>query len=184
MDQMSRARRPGRHGWALAVLVAGLLAASPAMAQTEGQGANGARVGDTFGDWLFECTAIAEGQTACSLTQTIVVQETGRPIAKFSLARGNAQGTGFLVVMLPLGLDIPAGVQGAIDTAAGFPMVVETCIAGGCLATAQIEPERLKAMKSGTKFNLAFRIRGEQQPVTIAGSLKGITAGVVAARIE
>lgn len=187
-DVRVRARRPGRSGAVLAALLVGVLGAAPAMAQTGGQQPGGqqaaARVGDTFGDWLFECTAIADGQTACSLTQTIVVQETGRAIAKFSLARGAEANTGFLVVMLPLGLDIPAGVSGAVDTNAAFPFLVETCIAGGCLATVQLDGARIQQMKAGTAFNLAFRIRGEQQPVTIAGSLNGITAGMTAARIQ
>ena len=173
--------RGAARAWAGAALLA-LLMALPAAAQNEGQAA--ARVGDTFGDWLFECTAIAEGQTACSLTQTIVVQETGRAIAKFSLSRGATEGTAFFLVMLPLGLDIPAGVRSTVDTNEPIPLLVETCVAAGCLATAQLDSARLQQMKAGMTLNLTFRVRGELQAVTLAGSLKGITAGMTAARIQ
>ncbi|MGV3650247.1 MAG: invasion associated locus B family protein [Devosia sp.] len=181
MQRLNSARAMGSRIFA-GVVLGGMMLGGSAMAQNAEQAPP--RVGQTFGDWLFECTALGEGQTACSLTQTIVVQETGRPIAKFSLARGAAAGQGFLVVMLPLGLDIPAGVQAAIDGNTPFPLAIETCIAGGCLASLQVDAARLNAMKSGTNFNIAFRMRGDAQPVQIAGSLNGITAGVAAARIE
>lgn len=44
----------------------------------------GAKVGDNFGDWIYECEALVQSKTTCSLTQTIVSKSENRRIMKFS----------------------------------------------------------------------------------------------------
>lgn len=126
--------------------VAGLLAGSAVLgialfgAQTQEVTAQEvtAQPDQTFGDWIYQCAAVASGNPVCSLNQTLVDQGSGQPVLKFSLARDAASGKMTLVALLPLGLDFAAGVSGAVDDNAAFQYGLRTCIGTTCIANTEI----------------------------------------------
>jgi len=134
----------------------------------------------TFGDWIYQCAEVTPGNPVCSLNQTLVDQNSGQPVLRFSLAR-EVSGKVTLVALLPLGLDFAAGVSGAVDDSAAFQYGLRTCIGTTCIANAQIDVDRLAQLKSGTLLKIGFRMMGEADGRVLAGSLKGITAGTEAA---
>ena len=136
------------------------------------------KVGDRFGDWVFGCMALAEGKTACALTQTIVSKKDNRRIVKFSLAHNEKKGALVLTAVLPLGIHLPSGASGAIDQGRAFQYTLETCLQFGCIATYAVDGSFLKAMQSGQKLNINFSFNGGKQPVAIAGSLSGLAEGL------
>jgi len=141
----------------------------------------GAKVGDKFGDWVFECQAIADGKTDCALTQTLVNKQTNQPVIRLILARSKGGDDVELKVLVPLGIDLQAGVSGSVDDKIPLKFVLETCIQAGCLGTAKTKGGILDAIKSGAALNLSFTGKGAGNKVSVAGSLKGIADGITAA---
>src|SRR5690606_20389564 len=112
-----------------------------------------AKVGDRFGDWIFECTALAEDKTACALTQTIVTQKDNRRIVKFNLAHNEKMGGAMLTALLPLAIHLPSGASGVIDREKAFQFSLQTCLPHGCIATYPVDSNFLKSMQNGKQIS-------------------------------
>jgi invasion protein IalB len=147
----------------------------PAMAQN---------VGQQFGDWVVECTALGANRTVCSLTQTLISQQTRQQVAKFTLGRNVQSNQVTLIAVVPLGIDLTQPLTGSVDNNPAFTYTIETCVAAGCVATKTVDPALMLSLKNGGKLNLNLRMRGAQQPSQLVGSLSGITAGVSAIGLE
>lgn len=161
----------------LAAAGVGLLVAGPASRAQDVT----AQPEQTFGDWIYQCTPIADGKTACSLNQTLVDQKSGQSVLKFSLGHDTDSGKMTLVALLPLGIDFAAGVSGAVDNNDAFHYGLRTCIGTTCIAIAEIDAARLAQLKSGTLLKIGFKMLSEPDARVLAGSLKGITSGTQAA---
>ena len=177
--------------FSLGIALVGWLAVSvaPVSAQTTNKGfvlapaalgASPAKVGDHFGDWVFECAALGEGQTLCSLNQTLIAKNSNKAIARFSLSRDKKSNENILGVLVPLGLDIPVGVAVNIDQNPPIPLTLLTCSPNGCVANAVLNPKAVDAFKVGKALSLSFKIRGADKPMNLAGSLNGLAAGIAA----
>lgn len=130
-----------------------------------------------FGDWVLHCTEIKPGVTDCVLRQKIVSAETKLPVAAFAIGTQEDSRALRLTAILPLGLDIPAGVSGkAGDVPLAF--TVQTCVRRGCVASVAVDDSLLKALKGSDAFTASFRMRGVEQPVTLPVSLKGLDQGL------
>ena len=158
----------------LAVTLAGLVAAAPcAVAQ--------AKKGDdtAFGDWILHCAKNSSGQEACALHQKIISRETKLPVAAFAIARNKDSHELRLAVILPLGLDIPAGVSGKTgDLPLAF--TVQTCVRRGCVASTLVDDKLLEALHGTQGFTATFKMRSVTDPVTLPVSLKGLDEGLKA----
>lgn len=161
-------------------------ATTPAQAQTQpaakagAKNADGVKVGQKFGDWVFECAAIAEGETLCSLVQVLAVKQSNRTIARFNISKSKADNSIEFTAQLPLGLDIPAGASIALDADAPIPLTIQTCGRRGCLAQTKLSSKVLDQIKDDKKISITFKLRGSANPTTIAGSQKGLKQGVAA----
>lgn len=160
----------------LTAMASMLLLSLPAHAET--------KAGDRFGDWVFECAALAEGKTACALTQTIMSRPDNRRIVKFSLTRKDGKGATMLTALVPLGIHMPAGVSGVIDQGRAFQYTLETCLQQGCIATHAVDASFLQSLQSGQKLNVSFTRNGDKRLIEISGSLKGLAEGLKAAKLE
>jgi|APCry1669189241_1035207.scaffolds.fasta_scaffold26557_2 invasion protein IalB len=143
-----------------------------------------AKVGDHFGDWVFECAAIGEGQTLCSLTQILMAKENNQAIARFSFSRDKKTNGIIFGALVPLGLDIQAGVSASFDQRPPVSMTVLTCTQAGCIANAVIDPATFEAIKSGKTLAVSIKFRGADKPAVLSGSLNGLGAGAIAAGIK
>jgi len=161
----------------LALAGAGLFLAGPA---TRAQDVT-AQPEQTFGDWIYQCTPLADGKAACALNQTLIDQASGQSVLKFSIGRDAASGKMTLVALLPLGLDFATGVSGAVDDNDAFQYGLRTCIGTTCIAIFEIDANRLEELRAGTLLKIGFRMLAEAEPRVLAGSLNGISAGTKAA---
>jgi len=143
-----------------------------------------AKVGERFGDWVFECTALAEDKTACALTQTIMSKKGNQSLVKFSLSRNEQKGHIQLTAVVPLGIHLPSGISGAIDQGKPFQYITQTCVRQGCIANYAPDGGFLKAMQAGQKLGIKFSGNGGKQPIAIEGSLNGLAEGMKAAKIN
>jgi invasion protein IalB len=143
------------------------------------------KVGDRFGDWAFECVAIAEGKTACALTHAVVSKVDGQRIAQLSLGRNEMKKAIVLTAFLPLGIHLPSGVSGALDQGKPFSFVLETCYArSGCIATFVATPEFLMTLQASKQLSIGFVAADGLKQIALQVPLAGIGAGLKAAKLE
>jgi invasion protein IalB len=142
------------------------------------------KVGEKFGDWISQCREIADGKTNCSLTQTLVARKTKQAIAQFLLSKHPKSQEVFLTAIVPLGIDIHSGVGFVIDESKPRQMIVKTCLSSGCIANFKIQKKEMLLLKKGVRLKLLFKPLSVNKPVILTGSLKGISAGIKAAKIE
>lgn len=133
----------------------------------------------TFGDWTLHCAKLSGGGDACALRQKIMAKDTKLPVAAFALARSKDSHELRLAAVLPLGLDIPAGVAGKAG-ASPLAFTVQTCVKRGCIASTTVDDKLLEALRGGDALAVTFRMRSVADPVTIPVSLKGLDAGLKA----
>ena len=94
---------------------------------------------------------------------------------------GNRDGSAYrLTAILPLGLDVPAGITGRIGDGPEFSYRLQTCIMRGCIANVELSPEELRALLAAGSITTSFSLRGVDQPVTVSGSLQGLADGLKA----
>jgi len=152
----------------VAVVLASVWAIAPAMA---GQ----AKASDdkVFGDWILHCAKTSAGEEACALHQKIISKQTKLPVAAFAIARSKDSQELRLAAILPLGLDIPAGVSGkAGDLLLAFQ--VQTCVRRGCIASTQVHGRLLETLHGAREFTATFKMRSVADPTTLAVSLNGL----------
>lgn len=132
-----------------------------------------------FGNWVLHCTKADAAENTCALHQKILSSETRLPVAAFAIARNKQSKELRLAVILPLGLDIPAGVSGkAGEAPIGF--TVQTCVRRGCIASTQLDEKLLETMHGSEGFTTTFKMRAVASPTTINVSLKGLDDGLKA----
>lgn len=151
--------------FALAALVFGVPAAS-----AEDQ---------AFGDWVLHCADVSGGEKACALHQKIMSQDTRLTVASFAIARNKDSKDLRLTVVLPLGLDIPAGVSGQVG-GSKISYAVQTCVRRGCVASTSIDETLLAALHGSQGLATTFKMRAVAEPTTIQVSLKGLHDALMA----
>lgn len=132
-----------------------------------------------FGDWVLRCTKPKDGESACALHQKIISSETRLPVAALAISHNKASHELRLAVVLPLGLDIPAGVSGKVG-AAPLAFTVQTCVRHGCIASTSVDDRLLATLHGAENFTTTFKMRIVEAPTTLTVSLKGLAAGLKA----
>ena len=134
-----------------------------------------------FQDWMVRCGR-PPGQEAevCEMQQQQIDKEDRTVMA---VAVGQVPGTSDvgLLILLPLGILLPAGVTMQIDGGAEIPLQVERCERQGCRIERLIEPDLLNRLKGGTKATVFFEAidpQGKRQRLGVPISLLGFTAAL------
>ncbi|MEL6317079.1 MAG: invasion associated locus B family protein [Pseudomonadota bacterium] len=154
--------------WLFLALTAAVFLAAPAAAQAQSDAAPV--------NWLVNCTNTGQdGALACQMTQTVVVRETGQRLLSIMIRKGETPTTPAMMLTLPLGLYLPAGVKMSIDEAAAQDLVVQTCEASGCFAGMAITEDLLDAMRRGTKLDFVLQDL-QRRSITVSSSLSGFTS--------
>lgn len=156
------------------VLGAGLLVAAPLRADEKKPGDD-----KVFGDWILHCAKASSGEQACALHQKIMSADTKLPVAAAALARNKQSHELRLAVILPLGLDIPAGVS-AMAGSTPISLTIQTCVRRGCVASTGVDDKLLETLHGAGAFTATFRMRSIAEPVTVPFSLKGLDEGLKA----
>lgn len=132
-----------------------------------------------FGDWVLRCHKINDSEPGCVLHQKMMSTETKLPVAAFAIARNKESHNLRLAVVLPLGLDIPAGVSGKAGATA-IPFTIQTCVRRGCIASTQVDDKLLETLHGADTFTTTFKMRAVTDPTTLIVSLKGLDEGLKA----
>ena len=122
-----------------------ILATTPLLSAAEGKT-------KSFKDWGYKCEKTqGSNQEICYIFQRISSKEDDKRIADVTIAYLPKIDKPVMVITLPLGVFLPAGIKLQVDDAGkdatGAPFV--QCIQEGCQARAKLDNKMIAKMKSG-----------------------------------
>ena len=159
----------------------------------------------TYDDWLMQCQAKQLGSAAaqqakdastptaeaelqrpemtCEINQTFTVRETGATLAKLAIGRvaGPTPATK-AVLLTPIGVYLPEGVDMKIDAAADIKGLYTFCNAQACVGEFDLTDELVQQLKAAKTVALTFTM-GDRKPLTLNVSTKGLAGAYEASLI-
>lgn len=135
------------------------------------------RSGAVFGDWLFQCTAIAEGKTRCAFSQTIVNGEAQEVLAWLSVSRGSEDDTLLLTSIVPLGVDVSVAPALQLDDSA-ISLPVKTCSKTGCISRVQLSSSEIETFLATSELAVLYKYPRIEQTSRVRASVKGLPEGL------
>ena len=137
--------------------------------------------GKVFGDWVIDCETGTDKAEHCfaaqTQTETVKDQKPAR-LLKVSIGYIGPKGAPAMVAILPLGIYLPAGVAYQVDKAPQHQLVVQRCVAAGCVAAAAVDERVLAALRRGQRMVIGVKGDPAGQTITISVSLKGLDAAI------
>lgn len=131
--------------------------------------------------WHIRCNEPEEGEAApeekrgkCEIFQRLVMAETNQRVAEFAIGYPVDMDTARGVVIMPLGILLPPGVQMMIDDGEPFQFKVRYCNQGGCYAYLALNDAVINQLKKGTEAAFLF-MDPSGKTVRVNMSLKGLT---------
>lgn len=121
--------------------------------------------------WIARCFSPArQSPLECTLEQQVVVQQTGQQISFVSIRVPGDTKQPVMMIQLPLGLFLPAGLTLQIDEGKGQVIAIQSCDQRACYVGMPVTPELLDSLKKGQRLNLGMQSMN-REPVTIAHPL-------------
>jgi invasion protein IalB len=157
--------------------------AAPPQPPPQGQAApaEGTITERQFKDWTVRCGRHAEqGPEVCEMQQQQTDNE-GRTVMAVAVGQVPGSSDLGLLVVLPLGILLPAGVTLQIDSGAEMPLQVDRCERQGCRIEMLLETDLMTRLKAGSQakvFFEAFDPQGERRRLGIPLSLLGFSAAL------
>ncbi len=133
----------------------------------------------SFKDWGYKCEKPqGADKEICFIFQRISSKENDKRIADATIAYLPKIEKPVMVITLPLGVFLPAGIQIKVDEAeesARAPFI--QCIQDGCQTRLQMDDKMITKMKGGKKLIVAF-LTPQQKQLAFPISLNGFTAAI------
>lgn len=188
-----------------ALLAAGVMVASPVVAQDSGaaeqetkdvnkddlslgeevdpsQAIGAPYVRETYGDWEMRCLRTQDGNDPCNLYQ-LLLDDDGNSVAElsvFDLPQGGPAVVGATVVT-PLETLLTEQVVLSVDEAPGRRYPFSYCAAQGCFSRIGFTAEEVDAMRKGNIATIKIvPVVDPTSVVNLTVSLSGFTAGLQA----
>lgn len=154
--------------------VLSLVAALPALATPQ--------AGEVFGDWAVECEPAPDGESHCFLSQSQLMTETKARLLKASIGYLGANQEAMLVLVLPLGVDLPAGAAVKVDDGPQIPLAYQQCVQDGCISVLALDDATLASLRQATRIQIGLMPFGSGQTMTAPLSPDGLARGMDALR--
>jgi invasion protein IalB len=101
----------------------------------------------------------------CSAVQTLFVKRTGQRFVTVAVKVPADTKTPKMLILLPLGTNLPAGVSLQFGKAVAKSVQIRNCDQGGCLAEYPISEAEIASMLKGTDLTITIQSK-EQKPMT------------------
>ena len=122
--------------------------------------------------WLSKCASeTRQTPVECSMEQTVVVTSSGQLLASVVIRIPADTRQPVMMVQVPVGLYLPAGLNLQVDDEKPQPLALQTCDLKGCYAGTPVSPEMIKAMKDGKLFKITLQNMAKENisvPLTLA----------------
>jgi invasion protein IalB len=130
-------------------------------------------------DWLVRCGRPGGQSEVCEMVQQ-PVGENGEPIMAVAVGKVPGNPNPGMIILLPLGIALPPGVELRIDDGAEIEAPVDRCERQGCQVEMLLEPDLLTALKAGSRVTVDFHVQQQDglQRVRVPFSLLGFTAAL------
>lgn len=137
--------------------------------------------GKVFGKWEIICEKPVDSkQEKCYASQSQVSVEKKVRIIKFSVGRIGVKDEWVAVTIVPLGIDIPAGVAFKVDEQPQESMRLQQCVPEGCVASLAIDQKILASFKSGKILHVGMIPSASSKTLDIPVELAGISTALSA----
>lgn len=176
--------------------LAAMLAATPALAQENGQAEDGAateelplgeevtQVGETYtaethGDWTIQCEKTEDGNDPCVLQQFLLNADGGSiaEINIFDLPEGG-QAVAGATIITPLETLLTRNITLQVDSGQPKQYQYTFCTQIGCVARVGFTAEDVASFRKGAEATMTiFAMAAPERPFQTKMSLKGFTAG-------
>jgi invasion protein IalB len=109
-------------------------------------------------DWVTKCVGVSrKSPLECTMEETLVLTNTGQLVAAVAIRiSGDAQKPTMLV-RVPVGLNLLAGVNVEIDGSKPAPVALKTCDVQGCFGETELDPTFVAILKRGKQLTLTFK---------------------------
>ena len=108
--------------------------------------------------WVAKCTSESrKGPVACSVEETLILANTGQAVASVIVQVQSSAQQPVMLIRIPVGIYLPAGVIFQIDEGAPKSIPLQTCDGQGCYAEMQISSNVIAALKGGKRFSVSFQ---------------------------
>jgi invasion protein IalB len=127
--------------------------------------------------WTSRCAS--DGRKAallCEIEQSLYITKTGQLVASVNVKLPPDTRQPVMMIQLPVGLFLPAGVNFQIDEGKSQALAIQTCDLKGCYAATTVSPELLGSMKSGKRLSVVFQNLNKEN-VNLAFLLSGFAEG-------
>ncbi len=126
--------------------------------------------------WLVNCQNTGEGGTLdCKMSQTIIMKKTSQRILTIVIRKGENEKNPSMMLSLPHGLFLPAGVNLSVDGKQIRKLPVQTCDKAGCYAGLPVSPELLEAMRKGNQISVSLQDL-KKRKIKVSATLAGFTS--------
>lgn len=126
--------------------------------------------GDVFVDWRVSC----QSDDVCQLSQTL---NTADEVWMATIGLQKADGA-ILSVHVPQGAHFPSGIYAKLPGVMPTRLSWLNCSRKACLAAARVGDPVLNSMRKNREGWLLYRPAPDAQPIEIAFSLMGVSAGL------
>ncbi len=126
--------------------------------------------------WGVQCNTVSD-ELQCSALTSIVSSPGNQLILRVSLQAIPEQENHTLIVQLPLGLDLPKGIDMIVDDGEPNHYEINTCVQAGCFVTNTIDKTVLDLMKTGSTLAVVMHSSngGENRiELSLTGFIKAV----------
>ncbi|EHS50902.1 Invasion associated locus B family protein [Rhizobium sp. PDO1-076] len=131
---------------------------------------------ETYDNWVVDCRRVNGTDPAmhsCAMSQSQVNAKRQRVLAIEVQPRSDGASA---IMVLPFGLALSQGITVQVDaTEKSKPIPFTTCLPTGCVASLDMDPALLKALRQSEAFNVGVQ-SNEGQPLEFSVSLAGFSA--------
>lgn len=157
-------------------------APSPLVSEPEAPQAGGWQQAGQHGNWVLRCQR-PPLPAVCQVVQALTFEDqSGTTHTLELLFQPNPLGTLDMVVGVPLGLDLQAGIALRADEAEQVPLLYTTCTPEICQAQGLLNTEQANPLEQGETLRLGFLPYGTQQTLVVEIPLEGFSQAIEAAR--
>lgn len=159
----------------LLLLLVAAQAPLPAHAQEEGEAATAQEAEERPIPWDTSCAQLTRrDEPNCEMSQMVIVPQSRQVLLRVEIeVPGDGSGPR-MVLRLPHGIYLPAGITLEIDEAAASEAEVQTCDAQGCYAVVDLDDDLVSRLERGNQLSVTFRSLS-REAVSVPVDLRGFT---------